>query len=530
MLRRLKDFVLTTVTEAPRAENQQRRKNPRRNDNRNRPNGGGFHGKPNGGRDRNRGPRRPYGDAPRAETTIHAEEQRASEQLAAERAGEKLRNGFSELGLSPALVYALSRAGLTEPKPIQNMAIPAQLEGADILGIAQTGSGKTAAFGLPIIQGISALRSRPMPKTARALILAPTRELAAQIEDNLLKFAAGSRISTALILGGASRGAQISKLRRGADIVIATPGRLLDLIEEGHLALDETRWFVLDEADRMLDMGFIEPVCEIARMLPVKHQTAFFSATMPKAVEGLASSLLNDPITVEADRKGSQPAVIAQSVLIVPTSQKRAKLSELLRQPEVTRTLVFARTKHGADRVVKDLERDGFRAEAIHGNKNQNARQRALQGFRDGKLTILVATDIAARGIDVPGISHVVNFDLPDEPENDVHRIGRTGRNGETGVAITLCDHAERGKLRAIERAARITFRLEGAFDENVPLMERGKNRGKGHNSGGGRGRGGANAGDARPPRRKKPSTHRKGPSPAAAKEHRKRSEHRRDA
>ncbi|MEE2690237.1 MAG: DEAD/DEAH box helicase [Pseudomonadota bacterium] len=485
---------MTTVTAAPRADTQQRRRKQRRND---------HHGRYTGA---------VHGEARRAPREEPRRETPHSAQQAPEKTFEKLRNGFSDLGLSPALVYALARAGLNDPKPIQTMAIPAQLEGADILGLAQTGSGKTAAFGLPIIQGISALRSRPSPKTTRALILAPTRELAAQIEDNLLKFAAGSRLSTALVLGGASRGGQISKLRRGVDIVIATPGRLLDLINDGHLSLDETRWFVLDEADRMLDMGFIEPVREIARLLPIKHQTAFFSATMPKAVEGLAASLLNDPVTVEADRKNSQPAVIAQSVLITPTSQKRAKLAEILGQPEVTRTLVFARTKHGADRIVKDLGHDGFRAEAIHGNKNQNARQRALQGFRDGKLKILVATDIAARGIDVPCITHVVNFDLPDEPENYVHRIGRTGRNGETGVAITLCDHAERGKLRAIERAARVAFRLEGAFDESVPLMERGKNRGKGHKGGGGGSRGGAEA----RPRRKKPSTHRKGPSPRA--------------
>ena len=364
--------------------------------------------------------------------------------------------GFAKLGISGQLLKATHAAGFTEPKPIQVGAIPAQLAGRDILGIAQTGSGKTAAFALPILSKIIALGTKRRPKTARALILAPTRELAVQIEDTIKLLARGAHISTALVLGGVSRSSQVRKIGPGVDVLIATPGRLTDLVREKDLFLSDTTWLVLDEADRMLDMGFINDVKRIAKATHPARQTALFSATMPSEIAELAQGLLRDPLRVEVAPQGTTAAEIAQSVVLARTKQKRKVLSDMLADQAMRSVIVFARTKHGADRVTKDLERDGFEAAVIHGNKSQNARQKALNGFRDGSVRILVATDIAARGIDVPGISHVVNFDLPDEAESYVHRIGRTGRNGRDGVAITLVDPSENGKLRQVERIIRM--------------------------------------------------------------------------
>ena len=346
---------------------------------------------------------------------------------------------------------------MATPKPIQEQAIPAQLAGQDILGIAQTGSGKTAAFSLPILQKIITIGDKRKGKTARALILAPTRELAVQIEETIRKLSKGAHISTALVLGGVSRVAQINKMQAGVDVLIATPGRLTDLVRDNRVDLSETRWLVLDEADRMLDMGFINDVKRIAKGTHRDRQTALFSATMPKEVAALAAGLLRDPVRVEVAPQGTTAAEIKQVVHMIPTKQKKQVLSAMLKDETLASVIVFTRTKHGADAVTRVLEKDGYEVAAIHGNKSQNARQRALNGFKDGSVRVLVATDIAARGIDVVGISHVINFDLPDEPESYVHRIGRTGRNGASGSAITLYDPAEESvKLKAVERVTRM--------------------------------------------------------------------------
>ncbi len=353
------------------------------------------------------------------------------------------------------LLKATHAAGFATPKPIQVQAIPPQMEGRDIFGIAQTGSGKTAAFSLPILSKIIALGTKRRPKTCRALILAPTRELAVQIEDTIKILAKGAHISTALVLGGVSRNSQVKKIAPGVDVVVATPGRLTDLVRERDLMLADTKWLVLDEGDRMLDMGFINDVRRIARATAPDRQTALFSATMPDEIAELAKDLLKDPVRVEVSPQSTTAAEIVQSVVMARTKQKRQVLSAMLADASMKSVMVVARTKHCADRVTRDLERDGFKAAVIHGNKSQNARQRALNDFRDGSVRILVATDIAARGIDVPGISHVVNFDLPDEAESYVHRIGRTGRNGRDGVAVTLVDPSESAKLRQVERIIR---------------------------------------------------------------------------
>ena len=372
---------------------------------------------------------------------------------------------FSTLGLPATILSALDKAGFTTPTAIQSKAIPPQMERRDILGIAQTGSGKTAAFGLPILAGISALTGRPNPMTTRALILAPTRELAVQIDEVLHKLSAG-KLSTVLVLGGTSRNAQIQKIARGVDVVIATPGRLMDLLDDKKIRLNETRWLVLDEADRMLDMGFIAPVRKIAAAIGPRRQTALFSATMAKEVGELAKGLLNDPVRVEAQAPATTVGTIDQRVILAGSKQKRDELNTLLADPALARVIIFSRTKHGADRVTKNLAIDGHEAAAIHGNKSQNARQAALKSFASGKVRILVATDIAARGIDVPNITHVINYELPDDAENYVHRIGRTARNGASGFAITLCDGTERSKLRDVERLIRRTLPVSGEIKQ----------------------------------------------------------------
>lgn len=385
-------------------------------------------------------------------------------------------SGFSALGISGALLKATALAGFTEPKPIQVAAIPPQLEGRDILGIAQTGSGKTAAFSLPILASIIGLGSKRVPRTARALILAPTRELAVQIEETIRTLSKGLHISTALVLGGVSRSSQIKRVAQGVDVLVATPGRLTDLVREREISLSETRWLVLDEADRMLDMGFIQDVRRISRATHASRRTAMFSATMPIEIEKLGAELLKDPVRVEVAPQGTAAGEIHQSVIMARTKQKRKVLSEMLADEKLSSVMIFARTKHGADRVTRDLARDGFEAAVIHGNKSQNARQNALTSFRDGKVRILVATDIAARGIDVPGISHVINFDLPDEAESYVHRIGRTGRNGADGIAVTLCDPSEASKLKQVERIIRTRLPVTASLlDEADPVYAKGE-------------------------------------------------------
>jgi ATP-dependent RNA helicase RhlE len=363
---------------------------------------------------------------------------------------------FAAFGLAEPLLQSLARAGFDAPTPIQAQAIPPQLAGRDILGIAQTGTGKTAAFALPILHHLLALSGRPAPRTCRALVLAPTRELAVQIEAAFRSFAdSRRRLATLLVLGGVSRNAQVNALARGVDVVVATPGRLTDLMDDRSIRLDETRFVVLDEADRMLDMGFIQPVRKIVAALHPRRRSALFSATMPAEVAALAQGFLKDPVRVEVAPQATTVERIEQRVERLEAAAKRARLAALLGAPEVRRAIVFARTKRGADRVAQNLAKDGVRAEVIHGNKAQNARQRALTLFRNGQVRVLVATDIVARGIDVPGVSHVVNYDLPDEPEAYVHRIGRTGRNGAEGVAVTLCAPDEIAKLRAVEKVTR---------------------------------------------------------------------------
>jgi ATP-dependent RNA helicase RhlE len=359
---------------------------------------------------------------------------------------------FASLGLAEPILRALAAQNFSTPTPIQAGAIPSLLQGRDLLGIAQTGTGKTAAFSLPILQHLDASPGRARPFGTRCLILAPTRELALQIETAIRSFAANLKVSTAVILGGVGRRPQEERMRRGPDIVVGTPGRVRDLMGTKHLRLDEVTHFVLDEADRMLDLGFIRDIRQIVSALPQARQSLLFSATMPPAVEQLAQSFLRDPGRVEVTPEVRTPDRIAQFVHFVETSGKRALLTQLLDDPAMERVIVFTRTKHGANRVAEHLEAAQVRAEALHGNKSQSAREKSLDRFRTGRARVLVATDIASRGIDVPHVSHVINFDLPVEPESYVHRIGRTARAGAGGIAISFCDASERGALRAIER------------------------------------------------------------------------------
>jgi ATP-dependent RNA helicase RhlE len=370
---------------------------------------------------------------------------------------------FSELGLAEPIVRSVAAAGYTTPTPIQAQAIPHAVAGKDILGCAQTGTGKTAAFSLPILHrlmGATPAPVKPAPgahtptkrRHIRALILSPTRELALQILDNLNTYARGTGLRHTAIFGGVNQNPQVRALQSGVDIVVATPGRLEDLMQQGYVDLSRVEIFVLDEADRMLDMGFIEPIRRIASEVPQKRQTLLFSATMPAPIKKLADALLHEPVNVRIAAPTASPSKIGQGVYLVRRAHKPQLLTHVLTREYVARALVFTRTKHGADKLVRHLRRDGIHAEAIHGNKRQNVRQRTLENFRSGKVSVLVATDIAARGIDVDEVTHVVNFDIPYEPETYVHRIGRTGRAGASGTALSFCDHDERHDLKNIER------------------------------------------------------------------------------
>jgi ATP-dependent RNA helicase RhlE len=372
-------------------------------------------------------------------------------------------SSFSELSLLPKIHAALVAQGYERPTPIQASAIPPALQGRDILGIAQTGTGKTAAFALPILQRLSSATGRS--NGIRALILTPTRELAIQIDDSIAGYGAGLGLRHAVIFGGVGRAPQVSALRRGIDILVATPGRLLDLMDEGHVRLDRLEVFVLDEADRMLDMGFIHDVRKVIAKLPKERQTLFFSATMPQEITDLAARLLKDPVRVEVAPVASTAERVEQRVIFVPAAEKRRLLIDLLNaDADMDRVMVFTRTKHGADKVATQLAKAGVATAAIHGNKSQGARQAALEGFRAGSVRVLVATDIAARGIDVDGVSHVVNFELPNIPESYVHRIGRTARAGASGIAIAFCDDGEeRSYLRDIEKLTRMPLTVVGA-------------------------------------------------------------------
>jgi ATP-dependent RNA helicase RhlE len=359
---------------------------------------------------------------------------------------------FSDLALIEPIKRALIAENYTTPTPIQAEAIPHLLAGRDLLGIAQTGTGKTAAFGLPILQRLFEDKTPAGPRGARALILTPTRELAVQISENLRNYGRHLHLRHALVFGGVGQKPQVDALARGVDILIATPGRLLDLMGQGHVKLERLSIFVLDEADRMLDMGFIHDVRRIVAATSGRHQSLLFSATMPSDIAQLAGSILKDPVKVAVTPVASTVELIDQRVLFVDTANKRALLAEVLRDSSVGRALVFTRTKHGANRVTEQLERSQIKAEAIHGDKAQNARQRALANFRSGRTRVLVATDIAARGIDVDGITHVINYELPNMPESYVHRIGRTARAGASGIALSFCGPDEYAFLRDIEK------------------------------------------------------------------------------
>jgi ATP-dependent RNA helicase RhlE len=363
---------------------------------------------------------------------------------------------FASLGVAEPILRALSGENYTHPTPIQAKAIPVLLAGRDLLGIAQTGTGKTAAFAIPLMQRLSTGHVPPQPKQARALILAPTRELAVQIEQSLRTYGRFLNLRMAVILGGVNQGGQVRAMARGVDILVATPGRLLDLVQQKHVRLDAASSFIVDEADRMLDMGFIRDVRKLVAFLPKQRQTMLFSATMPDDIARLVHEIMHNPERIEVAPQGRTADRITQKLYVVPTTQKRQLLGELLKDVSLNRVIVFTRTKHGANKVAEYLGRVGEVAEAIHGNKSQNARQRALEMFRSGKARVLVATDIAARGIDIDDISHVVNFELPNEPESYVHRIGRTARAGGEGIAISFCDASERGFLRDIERLIRM--------------------------------------------------------------------------
>ncbi|MBN2710805.1 MAG: DEAD/DEAH box helicase [Planctomycetes bacterium] len=369
-------------------------------------------------------------------------------------------NCFSELPLAEPILKAVSAEGYTTPTPIQAKSITHLVEGRDLLGCAQTGTGKTAAFALPILHRLDAFPLASKRRVIRALVLTPTRELAAQIVESFRTYGKNLPFRTIAVYGGVGRGGQAQKLMAGVDILVATPGRLLDFMNTGEIDLKSLEIFVLDEADRMLDMGFIHDVRRVISALPKKRQSLFFSATMPKAVAELASGLLADPVKVEVAPQATPAERIRQSVLFVDKNSKDSLLEEILRDQRFERVLVFTRTKHRADRVARKLSKLNIPADAIHGNKAQNARTRALAAFRNGDVRVLVATDIAARGIDIDGITHVINYELPNEPESYVHRIGRTARAGNDGRAISFCSGDERDYLASIEKTMRLGIKV----------------------------------------------------------------------
>jgi len=378
------------------------------------------------------------------------------------KASATANDGFGSLGLDPKLVGTLAELGYEEPTPIQRESIPPLLTGRDLIGQAATGTGKTAAFALPLLQHLITAPTCPARFATRAIVLAPTRELALQIEDSLRRFANQQALRIVAILGGVSRFMQVQRMRGGADIVVGTPGRICDLMATGELKLNHVSQFVLDEADRMLDLGFIRDIRRIIAALPDKRQSALFSATMPAEVAALAQTLLQDPLHVDIARNAPAALPIEQHVHFVEAAGKRALLGRLLADRALSRVIVFTRTKRGANQVADALETSGVRVAALHGNKSQPARQKALEQFRTGRARVLVATDIAARGIDVTGISHVINFDLPAQPEDYVHRIGRTARAGASGVAISFCDSGQQGELRTIERMTGNRLQIAG--------------------------------------------------------------------
>ena len=405
------------------------------------------------------------------------------------------------LGLAPRLVEKLKEQGITDPTPIQTQAIPHAMNGRDVMGLAQTGTGKTAAFGLPMIDALMKAGVKPNPKTVRGLVLAPTRELAKQIADNLTAYTKGSHLKVALVVGGAGITAQIKRLSGGVDLLVATPGRLIDLLDRKAVRLDETIYLVLDEADQMLDMGFIHALRRIAPLLAKERQTMMFSATMPKLMNELAETYLHNPVRVQVNPPGQAAKKIAQSVHFVAQAAKNDLLVELLDKHRDELALVFGRTKHGCEKLYKFLAGKGFAAASIHGNKSQGQRDRAIEAFKAGEVRVLVATDVAARGIDIPGVRHVYNFDLPNVAENYVHRIGRTARAGADGAAVALVAPDEMIELRDIEKAMKETIPVaSGRPWEILPGQKKRPNGG-----GGGRGRGQGGGGRGKPQATAKP-------------------------
>ena len=363
---------------------------------------------------------------------------------------------FTEFGLAQPILKALAAEGYEKPTPIQAQTIPYAMEGRDVCGIAQTGTGKTAAFALPILHRLNANPKPRQRKSPRVLVLSPTRELAGQIADSFKTYGRNLRLTTEVVFGGVTISRQEKALANGVDVLVATPGRLLDLVDRRSLSLRDIEILVLDEADQMLDLGFIHALKRIVTLLPKDRQSLFFSATMPKTISTLADSFLRDPAHVAVTPVATTAERVEQSVIFVPTNRKQVLLETLLRDPAIDRVLVFTRTKHGADKVVRGLDKAGIVGAAIHGNKSQPQRERALAAFRDGSCRVLVATDIAARGIDVEGVTHVINYDLPNVPESYVHRIGRTARAGATGLAISFCNDEEKAYLKDIEKLTRL--------------------------------------------------------------------------
>lgn len=359
---------------------------------------------------------------------------------------------FEELELLPEILEALKKKGYETPTPIQGQSIPPLLKGSDLIGIAQTGTGKTASFLLPIIHKLVQNKKKVRPARMRALVLTPTRELASQIEENFSKYSKGLALSSAVVFGGVKINPQIKSMQKGQQLVVATPGRLLDLIREGHVLFDQLEFFVLDEADRMLDMGFINDIKKVVKLLPPVRQTIMFSATMSKEIEKIAAGILSHPVKVEVTPPATTVEKIDQSVVFVEKAKKILLLQSLIKKKSIKSSLVFSRTKHGCDRIVKNLIKGHISAAAIHGNKSQNAREKALSEFKQGKVSVLVATDIAARGIDIPEVEYVFNYDIPNDPSSYVHRIGRTARAGKGGAAIAFCDREEEKLLRAVEK------------------------------------------------------------------------------
>jgi len=402
-------------------------------------------------------------------------------------------NLFDEMGLPQSLTRKLGQIGITEPTPIQTHAIPHALNGHDVMGLAQTGTGKTMAFGLPLVTALMEEPGQPAPKSVRSLILAPTRELAGQIRDALMPLVKDSPMKINLVVGGASINPQIKRLERGTDILVATPGRLLDLIDRRALRLDSAKFLVLDEADQMLDLGFIHALRRIAGLLPAERQTMLFSATMPKQMEEIAGTYLKNPRRVAVSPPGKAADKVTQEVHFIAKAAKPDLLIELLRKHKGELALVFGRTKHGSDKLARKLEQAGLSVAAIHGNKSQGQRERALKAFRDGQVKVLVATDVAARGLDIPDVKHVYNFELPNVADNYVHRIGRTARAGRDGAAIAFCAPEEMGEFKDIQKVLGMTIPVaSGRPWEVLPVPTAKKPGGpggprrRGGNSGGG--------------------------------------------